>query len=241
MDWNNYLLENKSPGAEYAHLGVIDGTVEYIWDLSKIPKDAKIISLCSPLKKFKIKYTNYEALAGNKNIEGIILNEIDEERFSILSKLPNLKYIKISFNKQQEIADFPFLKSLEVLILANITKVSGIDFLKNLKNLKTLYIYGINNLYDLDPLRNLKSLKELSLHHGKMSETGKLVKSMEPIGELTELKYLAFALSVEGNNNDITPILKLKKLERLLILPKYLKKDQDKILVKELPLLKDWN
>ncbi|MDR1179841.1 MAG: hypothetical protein LBK44_04990, partial [Spirochaetales bacterium] len=235
MDWNNYLLENKSPGGVYAHLGVIDGTVGSVFDLSKLPGSAKIIELTDRLKKFKLKYTNYAALEGNKNIEGIILNHIDDERFSILSALPNLKYLDISFNRQEEIPVLPFLRSLEVLILANMTKIKNIDFIKNLRNLRTLYIYGINNLYDLEPLASLTSLRELSLHHGKMSGTGTAVKSMEPIGELTELKYLSFCLNVEGNNKDITPILKLKKLERLLILPKYLKNGQGKILLQELP------
>jgi hypothetical protein len=238
MNWENYLLENKSPGAEFAHLGVIDGTVSQVFDLSTLPKKAKIISLTTPLKKFKLEYTNFDSLAGNINIEGIDLTDIDEERLRIFSTLKNLKYLQISFYKQDKIPDLSCLKSLEVLILANIKNVIDIKFIEKIENLKTLYIFGFNNLYDLEPLANLTSLQELSLHHGNIRNTGKPVKSMEPLGKLINLKYLSFVLNVENKNYDITPLLKLEKLQYLSLLEGYYKKGQKEILLKELPILK---
>lgn len=237
MNWNNYLTEQKSPVAGFAHLGVMEGTVSGIFDLSTLPEGTKILEMSTPLKKFKLTYTNLAALKGNSVIEAISLGEMDEERLAVFSTLPNLKYLHISINRQNEIPNLAGLKKLEVLILSGIKKVENINFLQGLTHLKTLYIYELNSLYDLSPLSSLTNLEELYLDHGKMSGTGQAVKSMEPIAKLTNLKYLAFILNVEKKNYDITPLLSLKKLETLHILPRYLDNGQKEKLLHELPLL----
>lgn len=235
MNWNHYLLEKKSPSPPWAHLGVIDGLVSGIFDLSQIPKGTKALSLCMPLKKFKLSYTNWEILIGNIEIEAIELNEVTEWHISLLSTLPNLKYLQISVNKQEDIPDLSSLTSLEVLILASIKKAKDINFLSKLKNLKTLYICDFNNLYDLSPISYLKKLEELSLSNGGMSGVGRPVNSMKPLASLTELEYLSFSLTVEGKNYDITPIFSLKKLKYLEMLPRYYKKGQLEILKNKFP------
>ena len=239
MNWNNYLLEQKSPVATYAHLGVFEGAVRGIFDLSTIPADTKILEMSTPLKKFKLNYTNLSSLSNNPTIEAIRLGEIDDERLDVFSTLPNLKYLQLSTNKQDEIPNLSSLKNLEVLILSGIKKVENINFIKGLTNLKTLYIYEINKMFDLEPLSSLTNLEELFLDHGKMSGTGQAVKSLEPISKLTNLKYLAFILNVEKKNYDITPLLSLKKLQKLHILPRYLENGQREKLLNELPLLKE--
>lgn len=103
MKWEHYLLEKKSPNPPWAHLGIIDGLVSGIFDLSQIPKDTKALSLCMPLKKFKLSYTNWEILIGNTKIEAIELNEVAEWHISLLSTLPNLKYLQI---KELKILNF---------------------------------------------------------------------------------------------------------------------------------------
>lgn len=237
MNWNNYLLEEKSPVGHYAHLGVIDGTIRAPYDLSELPKDATIVDIGTPLKKFKLKYTNLASLIRNDKIEAITLNDIDEERLAVFSTMPNLKYLKISNNKQEEIPDLSCLKSLEVLILASIKKAKDVEFLKDIKNLKTLYIDGINNLYDLTPISHLSNLQELCIGHGKMSGTGKAVKSIKPLKELTELKYLHLSVAIEEKNIGLDSLFGLKKLQKISLLPRYLKDEQKDILKKELPLV----
>lgn len=239
MNWSNYLLEQKGPYGTYAHLGVFEGAVSGIFDLSTIPKDTKILEMSTPLKKFKLAYTNLSSLTNHPNIEAISLGEIDAERVAVFATLPNLKYLQISVNKQAEFPNLSSLKNLEVLVLSGIKQVKNIDFLKGMSNLKTLYIYGLNHLYDLAPLATLTNLEELFLDHGKMSGTGQGVKSMEPISKLAHLKYLAFILNVEKKDYSIQPLLSLKKMQKLVILPRYLQNGQREQLLSELPLLKE--
>ena len=238
MNWNDYLLNEKAPIGTFAHLGVLEGTVQGVFDLSELPENTKVLDLSTPLKKFKLKYTNLDSLKGNKHIKAISLNDVDEERIVIFSTLPNLKYLKISNNQQTEIPDLSCLQSLEVLILANIKKVENIDFISRLKNLKTLYIYGFNHLYDLSSITSLKGLEELFLDHGKMSGTGKAIKSIEPISKLSNLNYLHLSVAIENKNYDITPLLTLKQLQKLFLLPRYLADGQKEVLQEALPKVK---
>ncbi|KOP39705.1 MULTISPECIES: leucine-rich repeat domain-containing protein [unclassified Flavobacterium] len=238
MNWDNYLLEEKAPCGAIAHLGVLEGNVSGIYDLSKVDNNTRVLSLSTPLKKFKKAYTNFSSLIVNEKIEAIYVNDIDKERISVFSALPNLKYLQISSNKQDEIPNLDSLNSVEVLILANVTKIQNLDFLKNMKNLKTLYIYGMNNLYDLTPISTLINLKELDIEHGKMNGTGKAVKSISPLKSLTQLKYLRLAVKIEDESVDLKSLYGLKNLQKIRILPRYLKTEKWKSLINELPLIK---
>ena len=220
-------------------MGILEGMVTTPFDLSELPDDTKYVSMSITLKKFKLEYSNLTSLSGNKSIEAISINDIDEERLAMFATLPNLKYLQISTNQQKEIPNLSFLKSLEVLILANFKKVENIHFVAGMKNLKTLYIYGINNLYDLAPISDLTNLEELFIDHGKMSGTGKSVKSIEPLNVLTQLKYLHLSIAFEEKTPDFSVLYKLKKLQKLKLLPRYLKAGQIEVLKKELPLIKN--
>jgi Leucine-rich repeat (LRR) protein len=221
-------LEEKSPVSGHAHLGVLNGTINAPFDVSELPNGTTILGISTPLKKFKLKYVNLSSLIGNQDLEAITLNDMDEERSRIFSTLPNLKYLQISNNQQDGIPDLSCLESVEVLILANIKRVQNIDFVKNMKNLKTLYIYGINNLYDLTPISTLTDLQELCIDHGKMSGTGKVIKSLEPLKQLTQLKYFRLSIVIEEKNIDLASLYGLKKLQRLILLPRYLKMSKEK-------------
>lgn len=72
MNWTNYLLEKKAPSTYYAHLGVLEGTVNVPYDVSELPTNAVIIDMSTPLKKFKLKYTNIASLIANEKIEAIL-------------------------------------------------------------------------------------------------------------------------------------------------------------------------
>lgn len=237
MDWNNYLSDEKCPSPPYAHLGVLEGEVWGYYDLSQVPKGTKVLSLSTPLKRTKLSYSNWNALRNNDEIEAIKLGDIDEERIDVLSSLPNLKYLEISCNKQNEFPDLFTLKSLQILLLSNITRVDNIEFLKRLSNLKTLYICDLNHLYYLSPIAELRSLQELFLSNGGMCGVGKPVKSMEPLSRLLELEYLHFGVTVENRNYDISSLLTLKKLKHLYILPRFLNKENEGNLKDMLPLL----
>ena|GEM_PF-729169 len=236
MNWENYLMEKKAPSSS-AHLGVMVGTVKGVYDLTELPKDTRILNLVTPLKKTKLCYTNLAALSGNETIEGIKLTDIDKERLSVFSQMPNLKYLQISNNKQDEIPDLSCLSALEVLVLSSIMKVETLEFIQNMKSLKTLYIYGIKQMRELTPLSHLSSLRELWLDHGENNGTGTPIKSMEPLRDLTQLQFLYFNLNVENRNYDVSPLFNLKNLRVLNLLPRYYKNGQWERLKQELPLL----
>lgn len=237
MNWNNYLTDDKCPVGTYAHLGVFEGDVSGIFDLSQVPVNTRFLTLSTPLKKYKLTYTNLNALQYNESIEAITVGDIDAERLAVFATLPNLKYLQICNNKQTEIPNLAALKSLEVLVLASLKNVANIDFVQNTTSLKTLYIYGVHDMTDLTPLSTLANLQELTLDHGKLSGTGKTIKNSNVLGQLTKLKYLNFTLELGTAGFDIAPLLQLKELKKLHLLPKYLKNGNKELLLNEFPLL----
>lgn len=163
INWNNYLLEEKSPVGGLAHLGVLEGTI-HEFDFEKLPQNAKIITIPTPLKKSKMQYTHWEKLIGNEHIEAITsVDFLDEQRLKIFETLPNLKYLKLSFMKQEEIPSLKNLKHLEVLVISNLKKVENLDFLAHHQNLKTLYVYDLKKITDFSPIGTLVQLEELAL------------------------------------------------------------------------------
>lgn len=243
MNWTNYLLEKKSPIGYYAHLGCFKDEISAPFNLSELDANVCKINISTPLKKFKLNYSNWESLANNPNIEAITIQDLDEERLSVFATLPNLKYLQISINKQESLPNLSCLKNLEILILANITRVQNINFLDGLNSLKTLYIYGVKGMENIEVISKLNNLQELSLNHGKLSGTGTPIRSLEPISKLTHLKYLD--LYINTKESTILPfIYPLQQLEHLFLLPKYLKslkKEEKETFLKTFPNLKECN
>lgn len=244
MNWTNYLLEKKSPIGYYAHLGCFDDEISAPFNLSELDANVCKINISTPLKKFKLNYSNWESLANNPNIEAITIQDLDQERLSVFATLPNLKYLQISINKQENLPNLSSLKNLEVLILANIMKVQNINFLDGLDSLKTLYIYGVKGMKDIEVISNLKSLQELSLNHGKLSGTGIPIRNIEPISKLTQLKYLDLIIDIKDSDTILPLFYPLKQLEHLILLPKHLKgikKEEKETFLKAFPNLKESN
>ena len=230
------MLDEKAPSSYAAHLSQHEGYAKS-YDLAQLPAGASVIGLYTPTKKSGEKYTNHSSIAGSEAIEAVCLSDIDALTFELLSSLPNLKYLKITNSRQEVFPCLAPLKSLEVLILASLTRVKDFSFFCSLSSLKTLYIDNLPHLVDLEPITALQNLEELSLHHGMMSGTGTPAKSLEPLAKMKNLHYLRFSLNVEKKNYDITPLLGLKKLKRLYMLPRFLKDGRGKQLLESLPLL----
>lgn len=239
MNWSNYLLENKSPISGFAHLGVLEGTIEE-FDFEKLPKDAKIISISTPLKASKLKYMNWEALIGNESIEAITgVDFLDEERLKIFETLPNLKYLELSFMKQEEIPSLERLKHLEVLIISNLKKAERLDFLANHKSLKTLYIYNLKKFTDFSPIGTLSQLEELALYSDINEKNKKLDAPLAFLEGLENLKFLHILFQPQNKDFNISEILKMKKLEHLCLNDCYLTEENRALIKEKLPNLKE--
>lgn len=232
MDFSNYLLESKAPEGKNAELGQVNNCMSGICDLSQVPKGTTAISLTTPLKKSKLFYSNWNALAQTDSIESVYITDLDEGRVSSLAALPNLRYLNISFNKQEILPAISSLDSLEVLVLYSIRKAPDLKFLAGLPSLKTLYIQEFRHLSDLTPLEALPQLQELHINLFPISGgyIGEKIKSLQPLSTMKRLVYLCLNIQMENKNYDCTPLLTLKNLKCLYLRNAFYRHGQDQIL-----------
>lgn len=113
----------------------------------------------------------------------------DENKFSNLNFLKNLKFLKgldISWNEIENIEAIQNLRSLEYLSL-RMNKIKSIKPIEILKKLKFLDLAN-NAIEDISPLRQLSQLKFLNIGNNKISD-------IKTLSSLKSIKYLSL-----GNN-----------------------------------------
>lgn len=223
MDYSHFLRDGKTPcGLEYDSsptLGCYPDEFHVGADFADIPADARVVDIPHRLKRSKVQYTNWEALAAKRDIEILRTAYLDEEKLDIYRQLPNLRVLELSLCDNPSIPPLTCLEGLEVLLLHDVSRTPNLAFVEGMSNLKTLSIDGFKHLTDLGPTASLAGLKELSICLFLMSGgySGGHIESLEPLAHLRNLEYLRLAVKMANRNYDPTPILGLTSLVRLNI------------------------
>lgn len=143
-------------------------------------------------------------------------HQVSQEYFEAICRIPNLKGLWIKTSRIKDFSCIANLKNLEQLNFGGSLSITNLNGIQNLTNLKFCVLDKFFGLENLNELSDLKTLEKLHLFAGidgkKLS-----IKSLEPLSELKNLKELALDIKT---NLDIKPILKLRKLD-LLILTDY--------------------
>ncbi|WP_298538050.1 hypothetical protein [uncultured Algibacter sp.] len=183
--------------------------------------DAQILSP-DYLQEKELTYSNLKKLRNEwqkvlpklEKLEYLYLgHRVNQEYFEAVCNIPSLKGLWI---KTSQIKDFSFignLKELEQLNFGGSLAISNLNGIQNLTKLKYCVLDNFFGIENVNELSGLKSLEKLHLFAGFDTKTLN-IKSVEPISELTNLKELALAIKT---NLDIRPLLKLKKLDKLVI------------------------
>ena len=183
--------------------------------------DAQILSP-DYLQEKELTYSNLKKLRNEwqkvlpklEKLEYLYLgHRVNQEYFEAVCNIPNLKGLWI---KTSQIKDFSFignLKELEQLNFGGSLAISNLNGIQNLTKLKYCVLDNFFGIENVNELSDLKSLEKLHLFAGFDTKTLN-IKSVEPISELTNLKELALAIKT---NLDIRLLLKLKKLDKLVI------------------------
>ena len=183
--------------------------------------DAQILSP-DYLQEKELTYSNLKKLRNEwqkvlpklEKLEYLYLgHRVNQEYFEAVCNIPNLKGLWI---KTSQIKDFSFignLKKLEQLNFGGSLAITNLNGIQNLTKLKYCVLDNFFGIENINELSGLKSLEKLHLFAGFDTKTLN-IKSVEPISELTNLKELALAIKT---NLDIRLLLKLKKLDKLVI------------------------
>ena len=189
------------------------------------------------LKRLKIiggKNVNIEGLKYLHNLEQLELSHINIYNISSISNLVSLKILTLyGLLEIKDISPIAGLKSLEKLYLMDLESVNDISAISNLKTLEYLKISNsrsyndisdsIDNLNPIFEITNLKIL-ELPIDRKKIDIKNIIkLKNLEylkiNINSQAEINLISDLLNLKefviwfGNFNDVTPLLRLNKLE----------------------------
>lgn len=132
--------------------------------------------------------------------------------FSLLKKIKNLKSLWISnspIHNLNGIENFQKLEKLELYYLRPLESLNGVE---SLSKLKRFHIESCKKINTIEQLRNLKQLNKITID--KIGD----IPSLEPLSKLENLEFLYNNANVIDGN--ISYLLHLKKLKKLLLVPK---------------------
>ena len=138
-------------------------------------------------------------------------NNLKLEYLTDLVRLQNLNLkdcYKLNPNDLYLLEQLPELKSLN---LSNVNSIENFDMIGRLTNLTFLDISDVRNIFTYDPLSNLTKLEILYLYNIVFDNANFLYY-------LTQLRDLNL-FSYESEIDDLTPLIYLTNLEKLIIRP----------------------
>lgn len=191
---------------------IIPNVERYSYAADEIIKDkenAKVVTVG--------KYdSNWKQIFDLPNLEELTLHEPSKEQVESITELHELKRLRISHFRPKNIEFIKSLVNIEELVLEYVSGFSDLSPLRNLTHLKSLHLENLRRVSNFDDLNGISSLRYLHIDG--------TIDWKQPIENFDFLKGLpnleVFALGFVNVNKEypaFTPILKLKKLQRIKI------------------------
>jgi Leucine-rich repeat (LRR) protein len=156
--------------------------------------------------------------------------------FDAACKVPNLEGLYIKWSGIKDISALRNANHLTHLHVGSSSQIESIEVLGGLRDLITLDLEQLNKISDFGVLAKLAQLEGLGLD-GSMW-TPQTIDTLEPIGQLRNLRYFTATNSIIKTNS-FEPLLKLKNLVRFDCSWNYPEQEFEKL--KSLPNLKYGN
>jgi hypothetical protein len=148
--------------------------------------------------------------------------------------LDNLVGLNIKNSNIKSLANLSKLKNLKYLRIGDSPKIENIEPLKTQTNLEVLVIENFKNISDFSLLKGLTNLKFLTIEGGMYKK--QKVDSFDFLADLKDLVYLSTAM-ISSASTSIDMVFKLKNLKTLNWAFDLTKSEMEK-LKQELPNLK---
>ncbi len=183
---------------------------------------------------------NWKQIFDFPYIEEITLNEPSKEQFQALENFKNIKRLRISFLRINDIGFISNLTNLEELVLEYVSGFSDLSPLRKLTKLKSLHLENLRKVSNFDGLKGINSLRYL-----KIDGTLDWNQPIENFLFLEDLPNLeVFALGFIKNKNgypSFLPALKLYNLKQIKIGMATLETEEYAFLETALPKVKCLN
>jgi hypothetical protein len=149
------------------------------------------------------------------NLEELTLHCPSKEQVHAISKLTNLKRLRVTFFRANDIEFIGGFHNLEELILEYVSGFSDLKPLSKLTKLKSLLCENLRRVSNFDGLKGLKSLRYLQID-GTL-DWNQPIDNFNFLEEIENLEVLALGFVTNKSEYPaLLPILKLKKLKKFM-------------------------
>lgn len=161
-------------------------------------------------------HENWKQLFDCKNLEELTLHDSSKQQAHAISKLTQLKRLRITFFRATDINFIGDLENLEELILEYVSGFSDLTPLSKLPKLKSVHFENLRSVSNFDGLRGLKSLRYI--HIDGTLDWNQTIDSFEFLEGLPNLEVFSLGfISIKKEFPSLLPILDLKKLKKIKI------------------------
>ena len=139
-----------------------------------------------------------------------VTSRVPQALFEAACRVEGLEGLWIKHSAIRSLEAVAEANALRFFHLGSSTALESIAPLESCQRLRVLGLENIKRISRLDELRSLHSLEELSVQ-GSMWTTQR-VETLEPVGALSELRYLSI-VNLRSADKTLRPLFKLRKLE----------------------------
>jgi Leucine-rich repeat (LRR) protein len=140
-----------------------------------------------------------------------LTSRVPQRLFDAACAMPDLEGLYVKWSGIQNLDALAEARGLRHFHLGSSASLESIDALAARTNLETLGLENVKRISDLGPLGELRGLQQLAVE-GSMWTT-QHVETLEPIGRLSELRYLSL-VNLRARDGTLRPLLALRKLRR---------------------------
>lgn len=161
-------------------------------------------------------HRNWEQVFSCPNIEELTLHDPSKDQVQATRELKQLKRLRVTFLRTNDIEFIGSLNNLEELVLEYVSGFSDLTPLQKLTRLKSLHFENIRRVSNFDGLKGLTGLKYL--HIDGTLDWNQPIENFSFLEGLPGLEVLSLGFVI--NKSDFPaflPILKLGKLRRIKV------------------------
>lgn len=142
-----------------------------------------------------------------------LTSRVPQRLFDAACRMPDLEALYIKWSGIRSLAALRSAAGLRYFHLGSSPGLESIEPLASCTDLISLGLENVARITDLDPVGELGQLEALAVE-GSMWTT-QYVETLEPIGRLTELRYLSLA-NLRAGDGTLRPLFALHELRRFV-------------------------
>jgi len=189
---------------------IVPNHERYAHEIGLVPEGSDAITVAT----FGARDESWRKIFTFPKLEELTLHQPSPEQLEAISKLSNLKRLRITHARPKEIDFIRPLTAVEELVLEYVSGFADLSPLQSLATLRSLHLENLRKVHDFSGLSGIPSLKYLSID-GTL-DWKQPIDDFEFLRGLPSLEVLAFGQIINKTPFPAAlPLLTLKKLKRL--------------------------